>query len=70
MINLYNQLAIYKFDLIKLFITNKKLTDSQYKEIKKTLLTINYLMKALKSNKELNYDEEISKIENCVSKTK
>lgn len=70
MADLCNELAAYKFDLIKLFITNKKMTLEETKAVKETIVKINTLMEELKQNKNISCKNEMDQINEFVSKVK
>lgn len=70
MFDINEQLAIYKFDLIKRCFNAKGKDSSYWKELKEKLTTLDSLIKRAKADDSIECTKEISEIKEFIAKTR
>ena len=70
MFDINEQLAIYKFDLIKRCLNAKGKDSSYWKELREKLTTLESLIKRVKNDKTLECTKELAEIEDFIAKTR
>ena len=70
MFDINEQLAIYKFDLIKSCLSAKGKDSSYWKELREKLTTLESLIKRIKADNTIECTKEISEIKDFIAKTR
>lgn len=70
MFDIQEQLAIYKFDLIKRCLNGKGKDSSYWKELREKLTLLDSLIKRIKNDNSIECTKELSEIQNFIAKTR
>ena len=70
MFDINEQLAIYKFDLIKRCLNGKGKDSSYWKELREKLTLLDSLIKRIKNDNSIECTKELSEIQNFIAKTR
>lgn len=70
MFDINEQLAIYKFDLIKRCLSGKGKDSSYWKELREKLTLLDSLIKRIKNDNSIECTKELSEIQNFIAKTR
>lgn len=70
MFEITEQLAIYKFDLIKRCLNAKGKDSNYWKELREKLSTLEVLIKRIKADSTIECAKELSEIEDFIAKTR